>query len=63
MHSWDVGKDIFIVKVNEAVRLDFSDGRDSLTSLDAINEALWELGSQITALDLSDTPEEIQILL
>lgn len=51
------------MKVNEALRLDFSDGRDSLTSLDAINKALRELGSQITELDLSNTPEEIQILL
>jgi len=45
------------------IRLDFSDGRGSMTSLEAINEVLLSTGTQLWPLDLRETPAEVRDLL
>jgi hypothetical protein len=45
------------------IRLDFSDGRSPLTSLEAINDVLLSKGTRLWPLDLRATPAEVRRLL
>jgi hypothetical protein len=45
------------------IRLEFSDGRQPVTTLPEINKALAEIGSRIWPLDLRSEPDEIRKLL
>jgi hypothetical protein len=47
----------------QGIRLEFSDGRQPVTTLPEINEALAEIGSRIWPLDLRSEPDEIRKLL
>lgn len=47
----------------KGIRLEFSDGRPSLTSLAEINRAFEEIGSRVWPLDLRNEPDEIRKLL
>jgi hypothetical protein len=48
---------------DSAIRLEFSTGRDSLESCDAINEVIKEAGAHISPLDTGGAPAEIRKLL
>jgi hypothetical protein len=43
--------------------LDFSDGRGSITDLDAVNDVLAATGTRLWPLDLSEAPSEVRALL
>jgi hypothetical protein len=45
------------------IRLEYSDGRPSLTSLSHANSALAEVGSRVWPLDLTGVPADVQGLL
>ncbi len=47
----------------QGIRLEFSDGRQTLSSLTEINKAFQEIGSRIWPLDLRAEPHDIKKLL
>lgn len=48
---------------NQGIRLEFSDARQTLSSLTEINKAFQEIGSRIWPLDLGAEPHDIRKLL